>query len=158
MSTRKTSTILIIGLVILAVTAGGCLALQQSQSLVPPDIPGEVVYIPYPVEITVDGDLADWEDLPIIEVVDEEARDPAENGSFSFSLAADMETFYITMQMPDKTIIAGEHRNEYWNEDSFEFYLNASGNLEARRYAEKIFQININATDIGNTDPDALTA
>ena len=89
-------------------------------------------------------------------MIDEQARDPKENGSFQFSVAADRENFYITMQMPDQNIIAGEHRNDYWNEDSFEFYLNLTDRLNPLSYDEGIFQININATDIGNTDPDAL--
>ncbi len=109
------------------------------------------------MKIELDGDLSDWKDIPVNEVIDIDARDPKENGSFQFSVAADKENFYITMQMPDQNIIAGEHRNDYWNEDSFEFYLNLTDRLNALSYDEGIFQININATDIGNTDPDALT-
>ena len=85
------------------------------------------------------------------------SSDPAENGSFTFSVAADADNFYITMVMPDQNIIAGKHGTDFWNEDSMEFYLNASGDLAASHFAPKIFQININAADIGNTDPAALT-
>jgi endoglucanase len=155
---------ILIGAVVLAVALVVYFAVTQlggggvvSGALAPEGIPGEVVYIPFPIDITLDGDLSDWQGVPVIEVVDEEPRDPAENGSFTFSVAADKKNFYITMQMPDKTIIAGEHRNEFWNEDSFEFYLNTTGNLETYNYSQGIFQININATDIGNIDPDALT-
>jgi len=156
--------ILIIAVTVLVLAAAIYFALTQldptpssGAQLAPPEIPGEVVYVPFPVEITLDGELSDWEGVPVSEVVDEDARDPAENGSFQFQVAADKKNFYITMQMPDKTIIAGEHRTEYWNEDSFEFYLNTTDDLDALNYEEGIFQININGTDIGNSDPDALT-
>jgi hypothetical protein len=134
-------------------------AAQGSGISVPPEIKGEVVYIPFPVKINVDGDLSDWEGLPsyLVDRGPTLSADPAEDGSFTFSLAADKNYFYITMQMPDKNIVAGQHGVEYWNEDSMEFYINASGNLDANTYGPKIFQININAADIGNTDPTALT-
>ena len=61
------------------------------------------------------------------------------------------------MQMADQNIIAGQHGTEFWNEDSMEFYINASGDLSATKYSTNMFQININAADIGNTDPSALT-
>lgn len=126
---------------------------------IPEDIPGELVYIPFPVDIQVDGALTDWEQLPSyrVDTGSSTSADPEENGSFSFSVAADAENFYITMKMPDKNIIAGKHGTEFWNEDSMEFFINASGDLNAAKYVTNIFQININAADIGNTDPQALT-
>ena len=126
---------------------------------VPTELTGEIVYIPFPVTITVDGDLSDWKGIPsyFVDRGPMLSVDPAEDGSFTFSLAADKNNLYITMQMPDKNIIAGQHGAEYWNEDSMEFYINASGNLDADIYGPKIFQVNINAADIGNTDPTALT-
>ncbi|MDO9086916.1 MAG: glycoside hydrolase family 9 protein [Anaerolineaceae bacterium] len=126
---------------------------------IPADIPGEVLYIPFPFEIEVNGELSDWDDLPFYYVDNgpSPSPDPAENGSFRFSVAADLENFYITMQMPDKNIVAGKHGVEFWNEDSMEFYINASGDLSASSYKTNIFQININAADIGNSDPERLT-
>jgi hypothetical protein len=124
-------------------------------AFIPPEVPGEVVYIPFPVKINVDGDLADWAGLPAV-YVDRGPTPSAsaeENGSFTFSLAADRENLYITMQRPDQNIVAGKHGSEFWNEDSMEFYLNASGDLNAARYTANIFQVNINAADIGNSDP-----
>ncbi len=126
---------------------------------IPAEILGEVVYIPFPVAITVDGDLSDWVDIPTI-YVDRGptlSPDPTENGSFTFSVAADTEYLYITMQMPDKNIVTGKHGTEFWNEDSMEFYINASGDLNAASYGMKMMQVNLNASDIGNTDPEALT-
>jgi endoglucanase len=144
---------------VLLFAIGGIVCAQGDGPLAPPEIPGEAVYVPFPVEITLDGDLSDWEGVPTI-MVDKGPRtspDPAENGSFTFAVAADMENFYITMAMPDQNIIAGQHGVDFWNEDSVEFFINATGNLDSIVYGDKIFQININAADIGNTDPDALT-
>src|SRR5690606_26909728 len=126
---------------------------------IPPTIAGEVVYIPFPVNITVDGDLSDWAGLPsqTVDTGSLLSPDPEENGSFSFAVASDAENFYIIMQMPDKNIVAGQHGTDFWNEDSMEFYINASDNLNAGEYGLKMFQVNINAADIGNTDPTALT-
>jgi hypothetical protein len=46
-------------------------ALVNAQDLTaPPDIPSEAVYIPFPVAITVDGDLTDWESIPTVTVDD----------------------------------------------------------------------------------------
>ncbi len=126
---------------------------------IPPEVPGEVIYIPFPVRINVDGDLSDWAGLPAI-YVDRgptPSADPQENGSFTFLVAADLENLYITMRMPDQNIVAGQHGTEFWNEDSMEFYVNASGDLSTSKYDLKMFQANINAADIGNTDPNALT-
>ncbi len=127
--------------------------------LVPASIPGEIVYIPFPVAITLDGDLSDWAGVEFI-TVDKgtsTSSDPAENGSFTFAVAADTENFYITITMKDQNIIAGQHGNEFWNEDSLEFFLNVTGDFWSRVYQDGIYQININAADIGNTDPAALT-
>ncbi len=126
---------------------------------VPDEIPGEVVYVPFPYTIKLDGSLSDWQRVPFYTVNTGPmlSPDPAENGSFTFAVAADEENFYIILQMPDKNIVAGQHGTEFWNEDSMEFYINASGNLGAKSYSTNIFQLNFNAADIGNTDPEALT-
>ncbi|MEJ2564186.1 MAG: sugar-binding protein, partial [Anaerolineales bacterium] len=154
-----TTIVTVIVLAVIALAAPANVAAQNFDGSVPPEIQGELIYIPFPVEITVDGDLSDWEGLPssYVDYGQTLSSDPAENGSFTFSVAADAQNFYITMQMPDKNIIAGKHGTNFWNEDSMEFYINASDDLNATAYWPKIFQINLNAADIGNTDPDALT-
>lgn len=132
---------------------------QTTEIFIPDQVPGEVVYIPFPVDITIDGDLNDWNDLPFY-LVDKGPllpEDPNENGSFRYSVAADLNNFFITMQMPDQNIIAGQHGTEFWNEDSMEFYINASDDLNSTGYKTDIFQLNFNAADIGNTDPEELT-
>lgn len=132
---------------------------QSGPGLAPTEIPGEVVYVPFPVKITVDGKLDDWAGVPVQTVTKGPytSADSAENGSFTFSVAADAENFYLTMASVDKNIVTGQHDTSYWNEDSMEFYLNVSGNLSASVFDPKIMQVNINPGDIGKTDPTALT-
>ena len=129
------------------------------EPLAPPAIPGVAVYVPFPVAITLDGDLSDWAGIPTVTVDTGPmlSSDPAENGSFTVAVAADAENFYITMTMPDANIITGQHDTSFWNEDSLEFFLNLSGDLNATAYSAGIFQININPGDIGNSDPAAIT-
>lgn len=132
---------------------------QAQDPLAPEGIAGEVVYIPFPVEISLDGALDDWANVPAVTVTTGPrlSADPAENGAFTFAGAAKDDTLYITMTMPDQNIIGGQHGTDFWNEDSFEFYLNFSGDLLARTYSDAIYQININAADLGNSDPAAIT-
>lgn len=132
---------------------------SAQDALAPPSIPGVAVYVPFPVAITVDGDLADWASIPtvMVETGTLLSEDPAENGSFTFAVAADANNFYITMTMPDANLITGQHATSFWNEDSLEFFLNLSGDLYATAYGPGIFQININPGDIGNEDAAAIT-
>ncbi len=118
-----------------------------------------MVYVPFPVAIELDGNLDDWQNIPVQVVTQGSAPNKTEgnDGPLSFSVAADDETLYLTMSIPDKNIITGQHGGNYWNEDSLEFYLNTSGDLNASGYGPGIFQVNINPGDIGNTDPAALT-
>ncbi len=128
-------------------------------ALAPDEITGEVVYIPFPVTITLDGKLDDWAGVPV-ETVDRGtllSPDPAQTAAFQFAVAADANTIYVTMQTDDADIITGQHGTDFWNEDSFEFYLNLSGDRSATAYGDGIFQINVNPGDIGNSDPSAIT-
>jgi endoglucanase len=153
---KTTFKILTILLILLALNG---LVAAQDDGLAPPEIPGVAVYIPFPVQIVVDGDLSDWTGIPVT-TVDRGpmlSADPAENGSFDFAVAADGETFYIFMTMPDQNIITGQHgADAYWNEDSLEFYLNMSGDLGTRSYADGIYQIRLVPQDIGNEDAAGL--
>jgi endoglucanase len=128
-------------------------------SLAPTGKPGELVYIPYPVKISIDGDVSDWKGVERIKVVDGPytSGDLADNGEYEFSVCADKRNIYLLMTMPDKKIIAGKHGGNYWNEDSFEFYFNFSGNLDAKEYGKGIVQVNVNATNLSVNDPDALS-
>ncbi len=146
-----------LGLTLLVVVFSGVVGAQEP--LAPPEIEGQAVYIPFPVAITLDGDLNDWAGIPPVTVTRGTATslDPAENGSFTFAVAADADNFYIYMTMPDKTIITGQHGTSFWNEDSLEFYLNLTGDVFRTDYTDGVFQVNINPGDIGKIDPAAVT-
>ena len=148
-------------LLVLALTSAHGLTVSAQvdrEWLAPPQVDGQAVYIPFPVEITLDGDLGEWDQIQPITVTRGPATssNPAENGSFTFQVAADMDSLYIAMTMPDKTIITGQHETNTWNEDSLEFFVNASAELFPSGYTDGIFQARIIPGDIGNTDPAAL--
>jgi len=138
-------TLVVVSLLALAVPASG-----QGQ-LAPAEITGKAVYVPFPVAIKIDGDVKDWDGVPVTKVARGKTLSPKpeEKGSFSFSVAADDTSFYILMTMLDKSIITGKHGTDFWNEDSMEFYLNFSGDLTATAYTPQIYQINVNPGDIG---------
>jgi len=121
-------------------------------------IPEQAMYIPFPVGITLDGQLNDWNGIPfdVVEKGTMTSTDPTENGFYQWALASDGENLYIYMLMPDATIVTGEHGTDFWNEDSMEFYMNFSGDLTRTSFGDGVFQVNINPGNIGNTDPKGL--
>ncbi|MBN2811368.1 MAG: hypothetical protein JXP39_05690, partial [Spirochaetales bacterium] len=148
------------GLLALFIAALAVPAAAESQTIqVPPGKPGELAYIPYPVTITVDGNTSEWAGIPAytVDTGPYVSGDTTDNGQFVWSICADMRNIYIRMEMPDKKIIAGRHGQNFWNEDSFEFYFNLSGDLDAAAYGQGIVQANINATNIGKDDPTGLS-
>jgi len=148
------------GLLALFIAALAAPAAAESQTIqVPPGKPGELAYIPYPVTITVDGNTSEWAGIPAytVDTGPYVSGDTTDNGQFVWSICADMRNIYIRMEMPDKKIIAGRHGQNFWNEDSFEFYFNLSGDLDAAAYGQGIVQANINATNIGKDDPTGLS-
>ncbi len=120
--------------------------------------PQEVMFVPFPLPITLDGDLADWNGVPfaIVDAGPMTSLDPAENGHFQFAAAADAAHVYLYMVMPDATIVTGQHGTDFWNEDSLEFYLNFSDDLMRGDYGAGVFQVNVNPTNLGNADPTDL--
>jgi endoglucanase len=152
--------LLILGLTAALTSAIGPVeAAGEKPLLAPEQVRGVAVYVPYNVPITIDGKLNDWAHVPVQKVSygPQVSADYLEDGEFSFSVAADQTSFYITMAVLDKAIIAGKHGSAYWNEDSMEFYFNTSSNLDANTYGDGIYQINVNAADIGNKNPGGLT-
>ena len=126
--------------------------------LAPREITGKVLYIAFPVVITLDGKVDDWEGVPST-VVDRGpmlSSQAGENDSFTVAAAADDKNLYVMMTMHDKNIVTGQHGTDYWNEDSLEFYANFSDDLNAPAYGDGIFQVNITPGSIGSTDPTAL--
>src|SRR3954465_13429770 len=113
----------LVALAILCLCLASVVSSTRAQSpIVPPEIPGRGVYIPFPVDIKLDGKLDDWKDIPLIKVDHGSlpSKDPAEDGSFSFALAAKDEMLFLTMSVVDKNIITGTHGTDFWNEDSLE--------------------------------------
>lgn len=108
--------------------------------LAPHGVFGETYYAPFPVSITLDGDLSDWEGVPRVEL-----SSSTGSASISFAAAADDEFLYISGDVTDAAIISGEHGADYWNEDSVEFYVNATGDLEQTSYTDGIAQVTIPA-------------
>jgi endoglucanase len=127
--------------------------------LAPTQIEGVAVYVPFPVGIKIDGKVDDWAGVPVETVTKGPliSPDPTQNSSYSFQVAADASNFYIHMSAVTATIIAGKHKTDFWNEDSMEFFFNTSGDLSTGAYGTNIEQVNVNAADIGNKNPDGLT-
>lgn len=143
---------------IAAVLFTGPAGLFAEGAIAPAEIEGKAVYVPFPVAIRLDGNLEDWKGVPLQYVARGPAvsKDPAEDGSFQFAVAADAENFYILMLAKDRNIITAAHGADSWNEDSMEFYLNLSGNLEAKKYTRDIIQYRVMPADIGNADLSKL--
>jgi beta-glucosidase len=113
--------------------------------LAPEGKPGETYYAPFPVTIALDGNLEDWNGVP---------RGSLGSGktTMTFAYAADDEYLYMLADVTDNNIISGTHGTNYWNEDSVEFDMNATGDLTLTRYVPGVAQITIPAMNIGNTD------
>ena len=128
-----------------------CAVPAIAENKAPNQIPGEVAYIAYPVTITPDGNLADWEGIPVskVDTANPKSPDPNQNQYFEYSLAADDKNLYIYMHSIDSKIITGKHDTNYWNEDSMEFYFNLTGKFAATAYGSGIFQVNVNPGSIG---------
>ena len=101
--------------------------------------------------ISLDGNLDDWVDIPSTTTVSGPlpSADPGANGRLRWQVAADRSTLYFAATITDDNIIAGQHGGDYWNEDSFELYVNFSGDLAATTYGPGISQVRISANDIG---------
>jgi hypothetical protein len=127
--------------------------------IAPPEEPGSVVYIPYPVPISIDGDVSDWATVPVQKVSTGPSKSPNSRQTpyFDFSVAADEEHLYFRMHVVDSKIIANKHVKDFWNEDSLEFFFNLSGDLTLKKYRRGIAQITITPADIGKKPGSNLT-
>ena len=151
---------LILLLVISLLAAGGCSApaeppepthlppisppteVPSPLTLAPDGMPNERYYAPYPVQITLDGNPEDWEGVPRV-TMPEGADEITGASSVTFAAAADDEFLYFLGEVTDPNVVTGGHGENYWNEDSLEFYLNATGNLELTSYRDGVVQITI---------------
>jgi hypothetical protein len=128
--------------------------MSDPNQLAPDSVVGEIVYAPFPVTITLDGDLSDWENIPRV-LVDSGTMVPADNDTaFEFAVAADDAHLYYMANVTDSNLVYGQYGvGEWYREDSVEFYLNTTGNLGASSYTPGIVQIGMLAENI--TGPDA---
>lgn len=113
-------------------------------------VPGRAIYVPFPVRINLDGNLDDWAGIERVTVTEGKhfGSSPGNNDQFSFALAADTGNFYVMMTTPDQEVVSGRSGEAFWQEDSFEFFLNFTGNLAADTYDDGIMQVIVNATAV----------
>ncbi len=112
------------------------------EALAPDGKPGEIYFAPFPVPITLDGELSDWAGVPKVSLplgITAAQGAPA----MTFAAAADDEFLYFMGDVTDSNIITGQHDANYWNEDSIEFYINATGDLLLESYEDGVAQITI---------------
>ncbi|MGB1287894.1 MAG: glycoside hydrolase family 3 N-terminal domain-containing protein, partial [Aggregatilineales bacterium] len=109
---------------------------------------------PFPVNITLDGDFADWAGVPVQTVAQDGIPTSDNAPAVTFAAAADSDNLYFYASVTDNNIISGEHGANYWNEDSVEFYINATGDLTLTSYQDGIAQMTIPALNI--TQPDEV--
>lgn len=115
---------------------------QDVDALAPDGVYGESYYAPVGVNITLDGSFEDWAGVPrqtVPEGNDFSLGAPA----VTFALAADDEYLYFWGDVVDNNVISGQHGADYWNEDSIEFYINATGDLGLTSYADGVAQLTI---------------
>ncbi len=127
------------------------------EQLAPDGVPNETYYAPFPLSITLDGELNDWDDVPRV-TMPKEAEEYPNLPSVTFAATADADYLYFMGDVVDENIISGDHGVNYWNEDSVEFYVNATGNLELGSYEDGVAQITIPALNIDRDIEDAVIA
>jgi beta-glucanase (GH16 family) len=110
-------------------------------------------YAPFPLTITLDGNLADWAGVPTVLL-----ESAANTAAVTFGAAADSEYLYFFGNVIDDNIISGQHGGDYWNEDSVEFYVNATGDLELRSYAGGVAQMTIASLPADPASNEAIIA
>ncbi len=124
---------------------------QGQNALVPDGVLGKTYNAAFPVNITLDGNFADWDNVPEATVasgpVMPETADA--KGVMKFASVADSNNLYFRVDVTDAHIIAGQHGINYFNEDSVEIYINATGNLALTEYQKGVVQLTIPAVNIG---------
>ncbi len=136
-----------------SVTAAPAIPAAPASALAPDGIPNQLYYAPFPVPITLDGDLSDWQGVPRVSLAS--AAGPNQV-TLQFAAAADAQYFYFMADVTKATIVAGTHDTNYWNEDSVEVYLNATGDLGLGSYFDGVAQVTIPAVDIGKPADQAV--
>ncbi len=111
--------------------------------LAPDSVLGVAYYAPMGVTITLDGDLTDWENVSRV-MVDKGTMDGPGAESYEFAVAVDDTNLYFMANVTDSNVMYGEFGvGDWYQTDSIEFYINATGNLAAASYEPGIVQIGI---------------
>lgn len=119
---------------------------------VPEPQAGEIYFAAFPLTAVIDGDFSEWQNIPYADVND--GPMPGANqqaGSLRFASMADARNLYFSVQVNDNNIVGGQHGVQYWNEDSVEIYINATGNLAQTTYVPGVVQLTIPAVNIGRS-------
>ncbi len=127
----------------------------QAVPLAPEPIPGETYYAPFPQAITIDGELADWEGVPTV-VMPPTADVVIGSTSVEFAAAADDEFLYLMGDVTDARIVTGVHGSDFWNEDSVEFYINGTGDLDLASYTDGVAQITVPPLNAGRPSGEVV--
>ncbi len=123
-------------------------ATAAPSSLAPEPVPAERYFAAFPVSITVDGDLSEWTEIPKV-TIPPTADVVIGATSVEFAAAADDEFLYVMGDVTDAKIVTGLHGSDYWNEDSVEFYINGSGDLDLTSYTDGVAQVTVPPLNAG---------
>jgi beta-glucosidase len=122
----------------------------QPQYLVAEGDPQKNYIAPFPVAISLDGDLSDWEGVPMVSMGNPDRTE------ITFAVASDGNYIYFMADVIDRAIISGEHGDQFWNEDSVEFYINGTGDLSLAGYIDGVAQITVPPLNIGKRGEDIV--
>jgi beta-glucosidase len=124
----------------------------QPEYLVSEGDPFETYIAPFPVDISLDGDVSDWEGVPLVSMGNPDRT------QITFAVASDRDFIYFMADVIDRVIISGEHGDQYWNEDSVEFYINGTGDLSLAGYTDGVAQITVPPLNIGKAGDEIVLA
>ncbi|TVR18905.1 MAG: hypothetical protein EA396_12955 [Anaerolineaceae bacterium] len=130
---------------------------DDSDLIAPVGFPRETYYAPVPVDITLDGMFDDWEGVPRVTLPEDYDFDSG-LPAITFAATADADYLYLWADVVADNIISGQHGADYWNEDSIEFYINATGNLELTSYQTGVVQITLPPLNADVPMEDAIIA
>ncbi len=123
--------------------------------LAPPGTPNESYYAPFPLAVTLDGNADEWGNVPRV-VMPEAGPEIAGSTYVSFAAAADDTHLYLLAEVNDPVIVTGKHGSDFWNEDSLEFYINATGDLELKAYEDAVAQITVPPLNAGKAPEEVV--
>jgi mannan endo-1,4-beta-mannosidase len=126
--------------------------------LAPQGDPGKTYHAAFPMTIRLDGNLTEWRRVPQVSVNTGPmpAANPAKDGSVTFAAVADNQNLYFMLRVIDSNIVANKHGAAYWEEDSVEIYINATGDRGLTSYVPGVAQITIPAANIGRPAANAI--